>query len=115
MVKNITIKDEAFEYLKTQKGGGSYSDVILKRKNQELKEANAKYGEVLIPISQSLKEKVDTLKGEVSYSDFIATLLQKKSAHEAITDAFGKGKDGKWDYAAMREWRENMGRSYRQK
>lgn len=62
MVKNITIKDEAFEYLKAKKGDRSYSDIILAKKKREIKEPAAVYGETMIPISIETKELLDSNK-----------------------------------------------------
>jgi predicted CopG family antitoxin len=69
MVKNITIKDEAYEYLKLLKGSGSFSDVIL-----QVKEQVEIYGNKVTLSDQALTFLNQAKKENESYSDIILRL-----------------------------------------
>jgi predicted CopG family antitoxin len=71
MVKNITIKDSAYQYLKSKKGDRSFSDLILADADTS-KRAIHVTNEVY---NQLLEQKTQ----EQSFSDIISEALQKTS------------------------------------
>ena len=83
MVKNITIKDEAYEYLKKKKGKKSFSDVILQ-------ESQASYNQKTIQLNAQAFEALQELKGMRSFSDVILDLTRRtKPAKEFLYKFYG--------------------------
>ena len=114
MVKNITIKDEAYEFLKSKKGDRSFSDVILAKKATQIKEPVAVYGKTMIEVSKQTKAFLDSLKlkGQ-TYDDVIGHFQKKKptKSYLALMSVYGTGSLDDWDHEAMAQWRKDLGRS----
>ena len=115
MVKNITIKDEAYAFLKAKKGSElSFSDVILEKKATQVKEQAATYGEIMIPVSHQTKAFLDSLRLEdQTYDDVIAHFEKKKptKSYLALKALYNIATDDDWDLEAIAQNKKDFGRS----
>ncbi|MFT4311648.1 MAG: antitoxin VapB family protein [Candidatus Woesearchaeota archaeon] len=70
IVKNITIKDEAYKYLKRKKGKKSFSDIILQ-------DSQVNYNQKTIELNAQAIEALNQIKGLRSYSQVILDLTKR--------------------------------------
>ena len=114
MVKNITIKDEAYEFLKSQKGERSFSDVILASSKQvQVTEPIVSYGQTHIAISMETKKYLDSLKKRNQTYDEIIRKCVKKPSRSFLTiqKYAGSMKEDNWDADIVHRSRNSLWRS----
>jgi predicted CopG family antitoxin len=117
VVKNITIKQEAYDALTKRKGNKSYSDVILdllKNRNSarhSLNDSIQNYGAKDITLSTQSRMLLDKFKfSSESYDEVINRVFSSSlGKHALIRSVYGKMSDSDWDYRAMSDFRNSFG------